>query len=59
MIPPSKAKPNSNGVIHECLRLEAILENEEGPEEQDGDDKDLDSFVQFKKDSANIFSPKF
>ena len=55
----SKAKPIFNGVIHECLRLEAILENEDGPEEQDGDDKDLDSFVQVKKDSAKIFSSEF
>lgn len=46
-------------MVHECLRLEAILEKEEGPEEQEGDDKDLDSFVQVKKDSDKIFGSEF
>lgn len=55
----SKSKPIFNGVIHECLRLEAILENEEGPEEQEGDEKDLDSFLQVKKDSEKIFNAEF
>lgn len=55
----NKAKPIFNGVIHECLRLEAILENEKGPEEQEGDDKDIDSFVQVKKDSEKIFNSEF
>ena len=41
------------------MRLESILENEEGPEEQEGDDKDLDSFVQVKMDSEKIFSSEF
>lgn len=55
----TKAKPIFNGVIHECLRLEAILDKEEGPEEQEGDDKDLDSFLQVKKDSDKIFGSEF
>lgn len=55
----SKSKPIFNGVIHECLRLEAILDNEEGPEEQEGDEQDLDSFLQVKKDSEKIFTAEF
>lgn len=46
-------------MIHECLRLEAILDNEEGPEEQEGDEKDLDSFLQVKKDAEKIFGSEF
>lgn len=41
------------------MRLEAILENEEGPEEQEGDEKDLDSFLQVKKDADKIFGSEF
>lgn len=58
-----KAKPIFNGIIHECLRLESILdldlEAEEGPKEQEGDDKDPDSFLQVLKDSEKIFCSEF
>ena len=55
----NKSKPIFNGLVHECLRLESVLDNEEGPEEQEGDENDLDSFVQIKKDSKKIFCPEF
>jgi len=55
----SKSKPIFNGVVHECLRLESILENDNAPSEQEGDDADIDSFVQVKKDAENIFGSEF
>lgn len=55
----SKSKPIFNGVIHECLRLESIHDSEEGPEVQEGDEKDLDSFLQVKKDADKIFGAEF
>ena len=41
------------------MRLESIHDNEEGPEVQEGDEKDLDSFLQVKKDSDKIFGSEF
>lgn len=41
------------------MRLESILDNDEGPEVQDGDEKDLDSFLQVKRDSDKIFGAEF
>lgn len=41
------------------MRLEAILDNENGPEEQEGDEKDLDSYLQVKKDADKIFGSEF
>lgn len=56
---PEKALQLFNGVVHECLRLEAIKESETAPQDLHPDDNDLDSYLQVKKDAERIFCPEF
>ena len=58
-----KAKPIFNGIIHECLRLESILdlecEEQSGENDSDENENDLDNILQVQKDSEKIFSHEF